>query len=258
MQLTLACVAIMACVLLLWGQRVESFTTLLQTTPLKVAIERGMGAGQEHAIRKEWELPQNELGLQVAFQILFHKGFEWGCRGKVGGLYVGTGKASGGQSTPTGASLRLMWDGPGRGGYAYVYIPEGSRPVQPRELAAEPTGCSGEKTTYGIEVFKRNFANTFQEGVWSTVVLGMKLNTFDAQGNNMRNGILQMMIARPGRPPAVGVIRNCTWRLSPKTTFNKFEIHVFHGGKCPREPCTAIASRPSRLDIAAIQLSRLA
>lgn len=181
---------------------------------LNVAIRAGTGAGGGKSFGKSYggrPFPAANA-LVVSFDIFFAPGFEWGCRGKVGGLYVGTGSASGCNYSTNGASHRLMWEGDGTP-FAYVYIPQGTAGRQPRELAS-PSSC-------GQGVFKKDFARMFTTGKWFHVELGIKLNAPGAADG-------QLMLSVDGKSRTLGGV---VWRTS-NLPITSFRFNVFHGGPC--------------------------
>jgi hypothetical protein len=118
----------------------------------------------------------------MSFDINFQPGFSFGNNnhsegGKVGGLHVGSGAASGCRHTDSGSSLRLVWDGgpdkrfKGSGASAYTYIPTSSRGKQPDFVNKE-----GDPNC-GLHLWRKESDNIFSEvGSWYHVVLGIKLN----------------------------------------------------------------------------------
>lgn len=153
------------------GRHTGASLAVLEQGPLDIHIRGGAGAGTGMA-----NFSKNYTGrpfpyrgnMVLAFDILFHPGFEWSCRGKVGGLYVGTGTASGGNYSPDAASHRLMWEGAGTP-FSYVYVPQGSHAQQPPQL--------GRVSRYGQAVFQQDFQGALRTGTWHRVELGVRLNT---------------------------------------------------------------------------------
>lgn len=181
---------------------------------LTVNIRPGMGNAVQHALNKTYRapFPLAATGCVVRFEIKFGPPFEWGCRGKVGGIHIGPGAASGGRYSSNGASHRLMWDR-GGGAYAYVYIPSGSAGRQPAPLRNPGTN--------GQLVFQRDFAGVFRVGQWYVVELGVRLNTVGAN-----DGVLMLSINGKRR-----ILNGVVWRLS-NLPIQSFSFGVFHGGPC--------------------------
>lgn len=245
--LLLAVVA--CCVLVFWQQRHKEPYTLYKGEQL-ITMVNGNTAGASHATPK-LQLPtkmnENHTSIEATFNVKFDRNgkqdFEWLCRGKVGGLFIGPGNADGGNPSQNGASVRLMWDGYQKGGYAYVYLPVGA----PRPGQMIPT--SGNK---GFNVFKGEFNGVFADNQWHTIKLGVKLNSFK---NNVpqANGALTFAIDGKQRSISSGII----WRKFPKLVAGRFEAKVFPGGGSKEEEqqrkCTA--TRTSYMRIGKIQVS---
>lgn len=209
----------------------DGASTLLRG-PLSVHIRAGMGHGRRHAHFERFDsravFPVRRGGLLVSFQVKFHKGFEWGCRGKIGGIFVGTGQASGFRQSKRGASHRVMWDSDG-GAHAYVYVPKGSVRLQPPEL--------DQRTADGQSVWLEDFAGALRKpDAWHDVRLGVKLNS-------VRNGVPRndgkMLLRINGLER---VLDGVVWRLFDDVAIESFVINVFHGGPCH-------ATRGSTLEI---------
>ena len=185
---------------------------------IKVRLKAGTGPGR-HAFHKEFKGDPFPLkrGAVVNFDIRFERGFEWGCRGKVGGLFVGPGEADGGEHSKNGASLRLMWDA-GGGAYAYVYVPRGSERSQPQPL--------DEPRKKGIDVFKDAYKRALVGTNWHRIKLGVKLNTFSKNRPNA-DGELLLSIDDKQR-----VLRNVIWRMREDFAVEQFVLSFFHGGPC--------------------------
>ena len=188
----------------------------LERGPLNVSIRPGSGAGAAKSFSKSYTgrpFPHRDAsGLIVSFDILFNDGFEWSCRGKVGGLFVGTGSASGGSYSRDGASHRLMWEGNGDA-FSYVYVPQGSHARQPAAL--------GRVSQYGQGVFEQDFRGALAAGRWHRVELGVRLN-----GAGRADGALLLSVDGKTR-----VLEGVMWRLGDQD-IRAFHLNVFHGGGC--------------------------
>lgn len=204
----------------------------LLTGPRAIAIKAGMGHGAKHAYFQKFKdppaFPMERGGIRMSFQVKFHRGFEWGCRGKLGGVFMGTTSASAFKQSKRGASHRVMWDS-GGGAHAYVYVPKGSEHLQPPELAVRKKA--------GQDVWVRDFAGKLNKfGVWHTVELGVKLNS-------VKNGVPRadgkMMLRIGGLTKSLNKV---VWRLYDDVAVEHFVISVFHGGPCR-------ATRYSKLEV---------
>lgn len=200
------------------------------TLPITIRAGNGTGSGN-HALNKKYggaPFPVGGDGGILSFEIQFAPGFEWGCRGKIGGLHVGTGKASGGNFSDNGASARAMWDANG-GSYCYVYIPAGTAGQQPEEVRPERDGVGGI-------VFQPDFRRIFQAGKWHRIDIGVKLN---AVGKN--DG--RLLYAVDGKTRTVN---NVIWRKS-NLPIEYFSVGVFHGGGCSATRTSNMAIRNVRM-----------
>lgn len=206
---------------------------VLMGDTLTVRHRAGTGPGR-HAFHKEFKNDPFPLkrGAVVRFDVRFDRGFEWGCRGKVGGLFVGPGSADGGEHSKNGASLRLMWDA-GGGAYAYVYMPRGSEPLQPAPL--------DQRSRKGTSVFKDAFKRALVGTGWHTVQLGIKLNTVGKHEPNA-DGELLFSIDDKQR-----VLRNVVWRLRDNLAIEQFALSLFHGGPCRATRTSTSAVRNARV-----------
>ncbi len=186
---------------------------------VKVTYRPGTGPGRHafDATYSDGPFPIRQGGVVATFDALFAKGFEWGCRGKVGGFSIGPGASNGGDHSPNGASHRLMWDA-GGGAYAYVYVPSGTERRQP-----EPLRQHGQ---FGVGVFAEHFRGALRAGAWHHVALGLKLNTFAGSKPNA-DGVLLLSIDGTAH-----LLRNVVWRQYPNLAVEDFALATFHGGPC--------------------------
>lgn len=185
---------------------------VLEPGSLQAPIQPNSGAGSGVRSFQKTYAFRHRGGMVVAFDIMFQPGFEWSCRGKVGGLHVGTGAASGGNYSTDGASHRLMWEGNGDA-FSYVYVPLGSHARQPPELR--------RVLTYGQGVFKDDFRGALKAGTWHRVELGVRLNTVGRSDGALLLGV-------DGK---VRMLEGVLWRLQD-LDIRGFKINVFHGGGC--------------------------
>lgn len=186
---------------------------------IDIAVPRGSGTNSSTLGRHAYDrsfggspFPISSGGIIVSFDIQFAPGYEWGCRGKIGGVSVGTGDAGGGDFSDNGASARAMWDKDG-GSYVYVYVPSGTASRQPAPV--RPRGNNG-----GI-VFQQNYRRAFKTGTWHRVDLGVKLNTpgqYDGR----------LLYAVDGR---TSTLNDILWRKG-NYSIGRFFLGVFHGGGC--------------------------
>lgn len=167
-------------------------------------------------------LPAREA--RVAWDVYFDKGWHFSKGGKIGGLFVGQGVASGYRHSPDASSHRIMWQRDG-GAISYVYPPTGLAQADPKLQAS---GC-------GIAYFKEAFpAGTLKVGSWNSVVLGVKLNTF-TDGKPNADGVAYLEVN--GKAATKSDVR---WARSPDLLIERFEFNTFFGGPDPAVcDCTA-------------------
>lgn len=204
----------------------------LMSDSMRIVIEKGMGAGNPKPGGRTFKgapFPISSGGVVVSFEIMFDAGYEWSCGGKIGGLFVGTGSASGCDYSTNGASNRINF-GRNGGMKSYVYIPEGSAGKQPSELSSPPN-C-------GQKVFEDDFANSFTPGKWYTVHCGIRLNTVGKSDGKLLVGLNDK----------VRVLNGVLWRLS-NLPITRFSFNPFHGGGC-------LASRQSSLNLRNVRAYR--
>lgn len=155
----------------------------------------------------------------VTFDILFDANtWKWSGGGKLGGLFVGSGAASGGKHTADGASHRVMWQKDG-GAISYLYMPAG--------IAQSNPALAGDHF-FGTGVHHDRFAKVFKVGQWNRVELGLRLNTFGPDGTPRADGVSSLTING-----VTGVLEGLVWAASPATTIRGFDYNAFFGGPDP-------------------------
>lgn len=168
-------------------------------------------------------LPAREA--TVAFDVYFARGWNFSKGGKIGGLFVGTGDASGYAHSPTASSHRIMWQTDG-GAISYLYPPS-DLPQADAKL---------QDTGHGIGYFKDLFpAGTLKVGAWNTVELGITLNTFAKDGQPNADGVATLHING-----VRGVKNDIRWARSPDLLITSLQFNTFFGGPDPAVcDCTA-------------------
>ena len=108
-------------------------------------------------------------GAVVCFDVFFDpEAWHWSRGGKLGGLFVGEGAASGGRHTATGSSYRIMWQADG-GAISYFYLPKG---------VPQPNPALASCHEFGLGLHHATFAGALKVGQWNRIQLGVQLNTF--------------------------------------------------------------------------------
>lgn len=161
--------------------------------------------------------------LTFRYKVRFAETFDWGKGGKLPGIFIGSGDASGGEHSPYGASFRTMWRPDGKI-IAYVYPPSGVRqPAAYRDAAKK--GYDYGDTLFdgaGLKVGRTK---------WNDIIMRVKLNSFDEDDEPRDDGTITLSVN--GQPASLsGII----WRRKPSVQISHLLIVSFYGGKwkCPR------------------------
>ena len=153
----------------------------------------------------------------VAFDVYFDPGWHWSRGGKLGGIFIGDGAASGGAHSSDGASHRMMWQADG-GAISYLYLPAGV--PQPNPLV--------KSTGFGLGLHHDTFKNALKKGQWNHVEIGVKLNGFDAAGRPAGDGAASLTING-----VTGFVDRINWTPRPSMKISGFEYNAFFGGPDP-------------------------
>lgn len=202
-----------------------SVTTFQNQPVVKVQYKKGSGtSSMPHydesgcSFTCEHRAVKGQTGVVVAFDLFFDPAnWHWSKGGKIGGLFVGPGQASGYQHSPNGASHRMMWQRDG-GAISYIYPPSNLKQADPK-LSDEGHGVG-----YFGDVFP---AGTLKVGQWNHVEIGVKINTFT---NGKPNPDGKSMLTING---ASGVLNNIRWARSPDLRIDNFNYGTFFGGPDP-------------------------
>jgi hypothetical protein len=211
-----------------WRQ--SSVTPFQGSNALKVTFRKGSGAGSGQGnggialSAAPRGLPSN--GAIMVCDVFFAPGWDWSRGGKLGpGLFVGTGSASGGNHSPTGASCRLSFKD-GGAAIAYIYVSTGL-PQEDSRLKS-----SGYGAGLLSDVFK---PGSLKVGKWNHVEVGIKMNTFDSKGAPNPDGMALVHVNG-----TTGVVKNIRWSRSPDLNIRRMSMHPFFGGPSPSVvDCTA-------------------
>jgi hypothetical protein len=198
------------------------------TTVLEVRHPRNHGSGGsanpgERVVKWNVHFEAAPLGvfpcrsIVLAYDVMFLPGWTWGGGGKMHGLHIGDGVASGGRFSHDGASVRVMWQREG-GAIAYVYAPLGAK--QPPEWRA--VAGSGK---FGTGVFHRDFQRSLHVGRWNRVQLGVRLNTFGPTRSPRADGAIKLAVNGKTRE-LVGVVLSA----SPSMNIERILFSTFAGG----------------------------
>lgn len=200
-----------------------------------IGIKQGTGSGRKKSFSATQKLDlKGSDTAKASFDVAFDDGFEWGCNGKVGGLFIGGGKASGGKNSNDGASVRFNWT-EGGGAFAYVYAPKGTGAQQKGAMQKEKK----------VKLFKDEMRGVLAGDGYHNVELDVKLNSFNG-GRANNDGTLTMSVK-----DSAGRVRKATqdgivWRKNANVGFDRLRIQPFHGGGAGK--CKA-ATRDSTIRI---------
>jgi len=158
----------------------------------------------------------NHQEIAFSWQVWYPKGFQWARGGKHGGIFVGTGVASGYRHSPNGASNRIMWKQDG-GIIDYIYP---SSDLKQKIPGLEPEG-------HGIGFFEDEYKKALKYDTWNTIEVATKMNTF-------KNGVPQLdgvsYVIVNGKKC---VLRGINWSSKPNININNFGWNSFFGGPLP-------------------------
>lgn len=170
--------------------------------------------------------PENMFPAQdliFSYDVKFDETFQSVLGGKLPGLFLSEGtdkkymrEASGGQHSNTTSSLRIVW----RKDFdteAYVYLPEN----QSSEYQQIPNLIQND--AFGDSLWRGLFK--FQPTEWNKVMIRVKMNTFDKDGNPNANGILELFVNEEPRK-----FNNLIWTTNPSTSITAILFSTFFGG----------------------------
>lgn len=213
-----------------WAGRVKmnasSVTTFQGQPAVKVFYKKGSGtSGMAHrdssgcSFTSENRAIKGQTGVVVAFDVFFDpKNWHWSKGGKIGGLFVGPGVASGYRHSENGASHRMMWQRDGAA-ISYIYPPSKMAQVDP-DLKPEGHGVG----YFGKDKFP---AGTLKVGQWNRIEIGVKVNTFT---NGKPNPDGKSVLTING---VSGVLTNIRWAARPDLKIDNFNYGTFFGGPDP-------------------------
>ena len=149
------------------------------------------------------------------------------------GIHVGHGDAAGGRRSRAAASVRVMWQADG-GAIAYVYLPY--KLAQSKEYY-QYTGTwhkddhsrgDGSKPVFGTGFFHKQFEKSMNIGRWNRLAIGIKLNTFNADGKPRADGELAMMVNNQSAS-----YNKIKWCSTPSMKIEALHFTTFTGGPDP-------------------------
>lgn len=191
------------------------------------AGQRGGGStGVNMTLAPSGILPAESCRLR--FKVFFDSGFPWGddmpkSGGKVIGFRIGSGDASGGNYSSTGATYRVTWSYNGAlWPYLYPQTKGGSaRTWDNMDQSAEVQGVG--KISAGIHLWKSGKGEGWplraKTGQWNTVEMYCKLNT-----PGKKDGVLELTVNGQTRRISTVRYRNDNAKI------NGVQVHPFFGG----------------------------
>ena len=169
-------------------------------------------------------LPASDVTL--SYRVRFADNFQWTRGGKLPGLFIGRGHASGGDHSAAAASCRLMWLARGKV-IAYVYTPSGAR--QSASYAQE----AHENKRYGDSLFHDAKLYLKLDGHWNDIVIRVKVNGFTEDGAPRPDGVVSLSVN--GQATSfTGIV----WRRKPEIKIEHIAVTTFFGGKWKSEADT--------------------
>lgn len=190
---------------------------------LRVFYKKGSGTSadphhDQSGMSIKCECIKGAKSAVVCFDVFFDPAnWHWSRGGKLGGIFVGDGAASGGRHTPTAASHRIMWQADG-GAISYIYLPSGLAQPNPQLAASD----------YGTGLHHATFARALKPGQWNRVEIGVKLNSFGADGKPAGDGRAMLCINGVS-----AVTDRINWSPRPDLLLSAFEYTTFFGGPDP-------------------------
>lgn len=169
---------------------------------------------------------------RVRFKVWFDDDFEWEpsrsrrVGGKLGGFTMGTGAASGGTFSDSGASCRVTF-AEGRAAVAYLY-PQTWRTLRHRyvtwrDLDQEPSTIAQSYIAMGVHVFAPKTSPRplrFRSGRWNDVELAVRLNR-----PGRHDGVLELVVNGERRR-----LTEVRYRYDRDVRINGFVLQPFFGG----------------------------
>lgn len=162
--------------------------------------------------------------VTLHYMVRFAPNFRWSRGGKLPGLSVGEGPASGGHHSARAASCRFVWQ-PRGGIVAYVYTPAG---VSQSPAYAREAHRKGGK--FGDHLFAAAQLHLRGDNQWNRLVMRIRLNGFDDHGRPRPDGVLTVSVN--GKAATLpGII----WRRFPDVRISHVLFSTFYGGSwtCP-------------------------
>lgn len=191
----------------------------------EVSFKKGVrgpsGSNADIKISPAGVFPADQVRLR--FRIWFERGFPWDPRtmrktgGKLIGLDIGKGKASGGQYSAGAATIRVTWNKMGDVHlYAYPELRKASKGASWAQLDQPASLRAKAQVTMGISI---PTGLKYQEGVWNDVELFVVLNDPGQQ-----NGVARITVNGASREYAV------RYRYDGGVKISAVSVHPFFGG----------------------------
>jgi len=162
--------------------------------------------------------------VTLHYMVRFAPNFQWSRGGKLPGLAVGEGAASGGRHSARAASCRFVWQ-PEGGVVAYVYTPAGVE--QPGAYCRQAERKGGR---YGDHLFKQAHLRLRPDGQWNRLIMRIRLNGFEDDGRPRADGVLTVSVNGKA-----ATFSGLVWRRFRDVRVSHVLFTTFYGGSwtCP-------------------------
>jgi hypothetical protein len=204
-----------------WGKDNKNYQ-VLNDGSLKVFYPKGsysLSKFPQSGIRL-YTSPKNIFPTEdiiFSYDVKFDETFQSVLGGKLPGLFFSEGTAKKYiRESNTTSSLRILWQ-KDFDVEAHVYLPEN----QSQEYQHIPNLI--KNNTFGDSLWRGIFK--FQPTKWNKVMMRVKMNTFDKNGNANANGILEIFINEQ-----LQKFTKLIWSTNPSTKITAILLSTFFGG----------------------------
>ena len=189
---------------------------------------KGSGANTSYQGPPKIEYKSSSLPNALVFvmEAYWPTDFDFTNKGKLSGIFVGTGVSSGCSHSATGSSHRIMWyqqkKAPTSGIISYMYPPVGPKQFNPDFLTTPVKGHA--RCGNGIWNMDPGMQTVLTKGVWHTLEVGIQLNTF-TNGKPNQDGIGYIAIDGKSRE-----VTKIIWAATPAMKITGVNLGSFFGG----------------------------
>lgn len=161
--------------------------------------------------------------VTISYDVKFDETFQSVLGGKLPGLFLSEGldkkymrDASGGKHNNNTSSVRIAWRKDFLG-EAYVYLPKN------QSLEYSQIENYIENETFGDSLWRGKFQ--FKKNEWNTVMIRVKVNTFNENVNANNDGVLEVSINGNKQ-----IFDKVVWRTNPSVNVTAILFSTFFGG----------------------------